>query len=95
MRFASAPPIDSRDYALSARVLQDLGMTNIKLLSNNPAKKQALKALGTAAVEEIFALFPELRDLGEEFPGARPFAAGHRVRRLAERHQANNRPLVS
>ncbi len=56
---------------------------------------QALKALGTAAVEEIFALFPELRDLGEEFPGARPFAAGHRVRRLAERHQANNRPLVS
>ena len=46
-------PIDSRDYELSARVLCDLGMTDIKLLSNNPAKEQALKALGIRVVERI------------------------------------------
>lgn len=46
-------PIDSRDYELSARVLQDLGMTEVRLLSNNPAKEQALKALGIRVCERV------------------------------------------
>jgi GTP cyclohydrolase II/3,4-dihydroxy 2-butanone 4-phosphate synthase/GTP cyclohydrolase II len=46
-------PIDSRDYALTARVLRDLGMTEIKLLSNNPAKEQALKVEGIRVVERL------------------------------------------
>ncbi|HMN37463.1 MAG TPA: GTP cyclohydrolase II [Hyphomicrobium sp.] len=46
-------PIDSRDYDLAARILADLGMTEIKLLSNNPAKEQALKALGIRVVERV------------------------------------------
>lgn len=46
-------PIDSRDYDLSARILADLGMTEIKLLSNNPAKEQALKALGVRVAERV------------------------------------------
>jgi GTP cyclohydrolase II len=46
-------PIDSRDYALAARVLCDLGMAEIKLLSNNPAKEQALKAHGIHVAERL------------------------------------------
>ena len=46
-------PIDSRDYDLAARVLRDLGMNEIKLLSNNPAKEQALKALGIRIAERL------------------------------------------
>jgi GTP cyclohydrolase II len=46
-------PIDSRDYALTARVLSDLDMPEIKLLSNNPAKEQALKAHGIRIVERL------------------------------------------
>ena len=46
-------PIDSRDYGLAARALADLGMTEIKLLSNNPAKEQSLKALGIRVAERI------------------------------------------
>ena len=46
-------PIDSRDYALTARILTQLGMSDIKLLSNNPAKEQALKALGIRVVERL------------------------------------------
>ena len=46
-------PIDSRDYALTARILSELNMTEIKLLSNNPAKEQALKALGIRVVERL------------------------------------------
>lgn len=46
-------PVDSRDYELSARALIDLGMSEIKLLSNNPAKEQALKALGIRVTERV------------------------------------------
>ena len=46
-------PIDSRDYDLAARILTDLGMGEIKLLSNNPAKEQALKALGIRVAERV------------------------------------------
>ena len=46
-------PVDSRDYDLSARALTALGMTNIRLLSNNPAKEQALKALGIRVAERV------------------------------------------
>lgn len=51
-------PIDSRDYDLSARILADLGMTEIKLLSNNPAKEQALKALGVRVAERVSIVVP-------------------------------------
>ncbi|MFN0218289.1 MAG: GTP cyclohydrolase II [Hyphomicrobium sp.] len=46
-------PVDSRDYNLVARALADLGMTEIKLLSNNPAKELALKALGVRIAERV------------------------------------------
>jgi GTP cyclohydrolase II/3,4-dihydroxy 2-butanone 4-phosphate synthase/GTP cyclohydrolase II len=46
-------PIDSRDYGLTARVLADLEMPEIKLLSNNPAKEQALKSNGIRVVERL------------------------------------------
>lgn len=51
-------PIDSRDYELTARALTDLGMAEIKLLSNNPAKEQALKALGIRVVERLPLVVP-------------------------------------
>ena len=56
---------------------------------------QALHALGQKALAEILAIFPELRDRDEPFPGARPFAEGHRARKLAQRHAANQRPLTN
>ncbi|MFA5957934.1 GTP cyclohydrolase II [Hyphomicrobium sp.] len=46
-------PIDSRDYGLTARVLRDLGMHEIKLLSNNPAKELALKQHGIRIAERL------------------------------------------
>jgi GTP cyclohydrolase II len=46
-------PVDSRDYKLSARALTDLGITTIKLLSNNPAKELALKSLGIRVAERV------------------------------------------
>lgn len=53
---------------------------------------EALKALGPAAVEEIFALFPELRAQTAE--PARPLIPGAKARQMVERHQRNHKDLV-
>lgn len=55
---------------------------------------QVINALGAAA-EEIYAIFPELRENSAKIAGARPFATGHRARQLARRHAANQRALAS
>lgn len=51
-------PVDSRDYELTARILRDLAMPSIKLLSNNPAKEQSLKAHGIDVVERVPIVVP-------------------------------------
>jgi 3,4-dihydroxy 2-butanone 4-phosphate synthase/GTP cyclohydrolase II len=42
---------DLRDYYLAAQILQDLGVTKIRLLSNNPRKLNALGNYGVEIVE--------------------------------------------
>lgn len=46
-------PIDARDYDLAAHILFDLGMPEIRLLSNNPAKVEALRAEGIRVAEQV------------------------------------------
>ncbi|MFC0341199.1 Hint domain-containing protein [Paracoccus niistensis] len=55
---------------------------------------EALKSVGKAAREEIFALFPELRDRDYAVPGARVLASGRMGRKLAMRHAQHGKPLV-
>lgn len=51
-------PIDAREYGLAAEILFDLGFTEIKLLSNNPAKVEAMKAEGIKVVEQVSVVTP-------------------------------------
>jgi len=51
-------PIDAREYDLSAQILFDLGMPEVRLLSNNPAKVEALKAQGIRVVEQVPVVTP-------------------------------------
>ena len=46
-------PIDAREYSLAAEILGDLGFREIKLLTNNPAKVEALQAAGIRVVERL------------------------------------------
>ena len=44
---------DLRDYGNGAQVLADLGVTRMRLLSNNPAKYVALSGFGLDIVERV------------------------------------------
>lgn len=56
---------------------------------------QALRAVGRAAREEIFALFPELEQAADLPVAARDLPSGRMARKLAMRHQQNRKPLVA
>lgn len=44
---------DQRDYGVGAQILRDLGVSKIKLLSNNPKKRTGLISFGLEIVENI------------------------------------------
>jgi 3,4-dihydroxy 2-butanone 4-phosphate synthase/GTP cyclohydrolase II len=44
---------DLRDYGIGAQILVDLGVTNLRLLSNNPAKRVGLESYGLQIVERV------------------------------------------
>ncbi len=45
-------PADARDYGAAAAMLKDMGVTRVRLLSNNPEKKRQLEVHGIT-VEEL------------------------------------------
>jgi 3,4-dihydroxy 2-butanone 4-phosphate synthase/GTP cyclohydrolase II len=46
-------PADRRDYGIGMQILLDLGVSDIRLLTNNPAKRAGLEGYGLRLVERI------------------------------------------
>jgi 3,4-dihydroxy 2-butanone 4-phosphate synthase / GTP cyclohydrolase II len=46
-------PNDARDYGLGAMILADLGLSTLRLLTNNPRKRVALGGFGLSIVERV------------------------------------------
>jgi 3,4-dihydroxy 2-butanone 4-phosphate synthase/GTP cyclohydrolase II len=44
---------DLRDYGIGAQILVDLGLRNLRLLTNNPAKRAGLEGYGLSVVERV------------------------------------------
>jgi len=44
---------DEREYDVGVAILRDLGVRSVRLLTNNPAKIEALEALGMPVVERV------------------------------------------
>jgi 3,4-dihydroxy 2-butanone 4-phosphate synthase/GTP cyclohydrolase II len=45
--------MDERDYGIGAQILRDLGLSKIKLLTNNPKKRAGLIGYGLEIVENV------------------------------------------
>ena len=74
-------PVDSREYGIGAQILVDLGITTMRLLTNNPSKRGGLEGYGLEIVERVPILteptaenlryLQTKRDrMGHELPGA-------------------------
>ncbi len=46
-------PIDKRDYGVGAQILRDLGLSHVRILTNNPKKVSRLEVYGLAVVDQI------------------------------------------
>lgn len=46
-------PMDARDYGVGAQILRDLGITKMKLMTNNPKKRVGLIGYGLEIVENV------------------------------------------
>ncbi|MEU0047844.1 GTP cyclohydrolase II [Streptomyces werraensis] len=46
-------PVDARDYAVAAGMLKDLGVRSVRLMSNNPRKREALVRHGVEVDEQV------------------------------------------
>lgn len=44
---------DARDYTVAVRILHDLGVTSVRLMTNNPAKLHSLAVLGMPVTERV------------------------------------------
>ncbi|MGH9138520.1 MAG: bifunctional 3,4-dihydroxy-2-butanone-4-phosphate synthase/GTP cyclohydrolase II [Acidimicrobiales bacterium] len=46
-------PADSREYGIGAQILVDLGITTMRLMTNNPAKRGGIEGFGLEIVERV------------------------------------------
>lgn len=46
-------PVDKRDYGVGSQILRDLGLRNIRIMTNNPKKIYGIEGYGLNVVEEV------------------------------------------
>ena len=67
---------DERGYGMSVAVLRHFDLTEVRMLSNNPAKIQALESEGIRVVQRI-ACDPEVGDLAADYLRTKAKKLGH------------------
>ncbi len=69
-------PADLRDYGMGAQILNDLGIKQIKLITNNPRKIAGLKGYGLEMVDRL-PLLIEATDYNSEYLATKAKKLGH------------------
>lgn len=55
---ALGQPVDKRDYGVGSQILRDLGLTKLKIMTNNPRKIHGIDGFGLEIVEQLPIVVP-------------------------------------
>jgi 3,4-dihydroxy 2-butanone 4-phosphate synthase / GTP cyclohydrolase II len=71
-------PADGREYGIGSQILHDLGLTTIRILTNNPKKITGIEAFGLKVVEQVpIEVAPNAENRG--YLAAKRSKLGHRL----------------
>ena len=70
---------DLRDYGLGAQILSDLGLSTIRLITNNPAKRSGLSGYGIKIVERV-PIVMEANKYNESYLHVKETKMGHEMK---------------
>ena len=69
---------DLRDYGIGAQILSDLGLTSIRLITNNPAKRAGLAGYGISITESVPLIIPS-NSYNEHYLDIKEEKMGHKL----------------
>ena len=88
---SSASRPDMRDYGIGAQILSDLGLTSIRILTNNPRKIIGIEAFGLTVTEEVpIEVAPQEHNV--DYLRTKRDKLGHRLHHQHLRLDATPRP---
>ena len=71
-------PVDSRDYGMGAQILADLGLSTIRVLTNNPKKIVGLEGYGLRVTEQV-PIVAEPNQVNEQYLRTKRERMGHTI----------------
>ena len=71
-------PADAREYGIGSQILVDLGLTTIRILTNNPRKIAGIEAFGLKVVEQVPIEIPPNAE-NRRYLAAKKDKLGHRL----------------
>ncbi|AHF81363.1 bifunctional 3,4-dihydroxy-2-butanone-4-phosphate synthase/GTP cyclohydrolase II [Thermococcus paralvinellae] len=74
---------DERDFSVAYQMLKALGVSKVKLLTNNPRKVRALEEFGIEVVE-VIPIFGEVNEVNKPYLEAKMLKLGHNLKPLLE-----------
>jgi len=74
-------PADKRDYGIGAQILRDLGITKMRLLTNNPKKFAALAGYGLEIIERV-PIVMEPKEENKDYLRTKKEKLGHLIEKV-------------
>ena len=69
-------PVDGRDYSAAVSILEDLGLSEVRVITNNPEKLRQLRDRGITVIEQV-PLVVGVGDFNEQYLEAKRDRMGH------------------
>ena len=86
---------DAREYSIAAEILKDLGITSIRLLTNNPRKVQGLEKAGIT-INQSLPLLVKPNAVNARYLDTKQKRLGHNLKRdFAELNEKSRNPRHS